>query len=512
VELALVLGLLELDLWCVRVLESGVCRAGIYLAIACLFLISWKRRRRDDRQVAAAPRAWLFSLSATAGLALALMIGAYLAREPYEQCWLGMARRRPGELAVWLAFKAAVVCGQQIGLQLFLWPLCLVVLRRRVAAAVVAAAVFGLLHLPSTTLVAITALAALVWVWVYESTGRLLPLVAAHLLLGVLAHGLLPERLIYDMRVGSQAMALLERRHLAYRHETRVMLRLLTAPAYYSGHGGTDPGFIKGLYADVLGRSPAPWEVELWLANLRRLSRAEVAEQFLICEEAQERQAPSHSRAGRHPPLRDQLPALHLLKGPWEAGPVYRESVLFVQGEEEIPGAKLLFDAAQIMAVQRADAELAFEPAKDYQLSPDGSTLYLPRGSRIPFRKQADFFLPKRARPSIGHQVGHPESGLLFGEGPFFHELQVEVTYLPRAGAKWVGYRPAFALQQLPATIDRLRNKKSLTVAVCGDSISRGYNTSGDGRADGPREPLHDQPGPGRPCLRHERRPEPQPW
>lgn len=294
-ELSLAVGLLELDLWSVRVLQSGWLRASIYLLLAALFCFSW--RRRNAKKPAAAPmgRAWLMTLAVTCGLAVAVAVAGWLVREPYEGCWRGLLRRRPGELRTWLGIKAMVVLGQQIGLLGLLWPLCRDLMGRRGLGLLLACALFGVLHLPSLALVAITGTAALAWVVVYQHTGRLLPLVASHLLLAVLAHGLLPERLVYNMRVGAQAADLRKDRQLAYRSDTRARLRVLASDAYYAGHGGTDEAFVGALYRDVLHRPPADWEKAEALENLRRLSRAEVAEALVVSCESQEGWRPSYS-------------------------------------------------------------------------------------------------------------------------------------------------------------------------------------------------------------------------
>lgn len=187
-------------------------------------------------------------------------------------------------------------------------------------------------------------------------------------------------------------------------------------------------------------------------------------------------------RAPKDEPARtvmEQLPELHLLHGPWEPGTIHRESVFFVQGAEGKPAAKLLFDAEKVLTVQRADGKQTFQAEKDYQLTSTGAGLVLPEASRIPFRKEADLFPPKGAANSIGHRTGRPDTSLLFGEGHFFHDQQIEVTYVPRKEARWTGYKPAFAGKSLPATLAKLRDKKPLTIAVSGDSISQGYNASG---------------------------------
>jgi lysophospholipase L1-like esterase len=177
--------------------------------------------------------------------------------------------------------------------------------------------------------------------------------------------------------------------------------------------------------------------------------------------------------------LAEQVPDLHLLRGPWEPGTVYRESILFVQGKEGPPAARLLFDADKVLTVHTAEGKQRFEEGKDYRLASDPTRLILPSGSRITFRKEADFFLAKGSPNSIGHRKDDANTNLLWSEGHFFHDLQVEVTYVPMKKAAWTGYKPAFAGKRLPGTWEKLRTKNSVTIAVSGDSISQGYNASG---------------------------------
>jgi acyl-CoA thioesterase-1 len=187
---------------------------------------------------------------------------------------------------------------------------------------------------------------------------------------------------------------------------------------------------------------------------------------------------------GEDPPVRSlpvpvdkQLPGLRLLKGPWDTGTVYRESVLFLRGAEGKASAKLLLDAERVLTVQSANGAQTFEADRDYQLTKDGSGLVLPTGSRIPFLEESALFLPKGSPNSIGHRAGHPETSVLFDNGHYFHDHQFEVTYVPR-DANWDAYRPTFAGERLSKTIEKLRKKTPLTIALSGDSISEGYNAS----------------------------------
>ena len=176
-------------------------------------------------------------------------------------------------------------------------------------------------------------------------------------------------------------------------------------------------------------------------------------------------------------PIAEQLPGLHLLTGPWDGGTIHRESVLFVRGQGGEPSAKLLFDADRILAVRAADGLRSFEEGRDYRLAPDGSGLVLPPGSRVVSLDESELFRPKGSATSIGHRAGAPETSLLFDNAHLFHDLQVEVSYAPRA-ARWDAYRPTFAGDRLGRTLGKLKAKQPVTIAVSGDSISEGYNAS----------------------------------
>ena len=188
--------------------------------------------------------------------------------------------------------------------------------------------------------------------------------------------------------------------------------------------------------------------------------------------------APDARSEDQPAPLLRRLKFDTLLRGPWDRGAVNGEGLLFVRGADGVPSARLLFDADRVLSVYSADRSRTYEAGRDYRLADDGSILILPPGSRIASRDEADFFLPNGAPHSIPHRAGHPETSLLFGEGHFFHDMQVEVRYIPRRAA-WTGDRPEFAGDRLPKTVARLRAKRPLTIAVSGDSISQGYNASG---------------------------------
>jgi Type II CAAX prenyl endopeptidase Rce1-like len=209
-ELGLGLGLLEGDLWWWRTppnpLAHWIALAGLGLLFAASHL-----RRRDEGPAGPAPgnpgRAWMEVALATVLLALAVLgLGAGL-RGPRESLSFAFLGSQPAEIWGWGIRRVGIALGQQIALQLFLWPLCLELLSPRRAALALAAFLFGLLHLPSPWLAALSGSGALIWIVLYQRAGRLLPLVASQVALAILVQAALPARLHYGMRVGREARA-----------------------------------------------------------------------------------------------------------------------------------------------------------------------------------------------------------------------------------------------------------------------------------------------------------------
>jgi acyl-CoA thioesterase-1 len=176
--------------------------------------------------------------------------------------------------------------------------------------------------------------------------------------------------------------------------------------------------------------------------------------------------------------IEQMLAGLHLLSPLWKSGTVYRESVLFVADVDGQPATgKLTFRPEKILTVHSADGTRQFDAGKDFQLLPAGSELTLVDGSRIPYLQAADLFPAKGAERSILSKTGEPERAVLFDNGHWFHDRQIEVTYT-HAPVVWPTVVPSFAEKQLPRTLAKLRDKQKLTLAVSGDSISQGYNAS----------------------------------
>lgn len=287
IELAIVVGLLEAELWSLRGWAPPWFNVVVYAILIATIALSVARRRNpgiDPTRPVVGPRgAWLEATVACLILSTILMVAAGLVGDANETFEFVFLQKPPLKLLNWLLGKFGAALGQQLALQWFLWPVWFEMTRSRAIGAMMAASTFGLIHLPSVTLVAITLLAGLVWVALYQRSGRLAPLIASHMILATLAHGGLPERLTYDMRVGMTASADMDRfaalddpqaRRINRRlKDNRADLRHFASPEYYQAQGGTDPGFIRGLFLDVLNRPATDADVAFWqnqkLANLR---------------------------------------------------------------------------------------------------------------------------------------------------------------------------------------------------------------------------------------------------
>jgi lysophospholipase L1-like esterase len=165
----------------------------------------------------------------------------------------------------------------------------------------------------------------------------------------------------------------------------------------------------------------------------------------------------------------------HLLQPLWASPIVYRESVLFIQDGTGAPDARLALNPKHIVQIASADGSQVFTE-DDYTVDAATGRLTLTPKSRISNLK-ADETFPRKGSPrSIHRKAGDASRDVLYDETGWFHDRQVEVTYLPMEA--WIGYHPTVAKDSLPRTLRRLQHGEPLTIAISGDSISTGDNAS----------------------------------
>ncbi len=284
IELVAVVALVTADLWLVwdRPWLLAVVRA-----LAAAVVIASLLRRRADRPAAVpgmrAGEAWLEALAVTSLLVCCVMVWADLVAGPLDEPDFRLLRPASA-LGLWLLRHLGLAAVQQLVLQRFLWPVTLQALGEAPQAIVVVALLFGLFHLPSVALAFATAVAAAVWLFLYRRSGRLAPLIASHVLLAAIA-STLPVSMFYGMEVGAPALEVAAAQRTLAGEQRQALLRAVGSPRYAAYRGGTDRGYVEGLYRDLLGRVATEEEVRDSLAQLATSSRQALAERMLLAGE-----------------------------------------------------------------------------------------------------------------------------------------------------------------------------------------------------------------------------------
>lgn len=169
-----------------------------------------------------------------------------------------------------------------------------------------------------------------------------------------------------------------------------------------------------------------------------------------------------------------------LLKPIWEGTTTYEESLFF---SEKIAGqeieANLLYLPEKIISAKSANGKLTFVEGVDFSVDRIKGSLKVLKNSKILTKTLREMYPPANSDlPKYGYKRGDSSTHLIFGEGTFFHDLQVVVTYTHKKIA-WQGYMPKYSGDKMPKTMAKLKSKELFKVCLSGDSISQGSNASG---------------------------------
>jgi lysophospholipase L1-like esterase len=178
------------------------------------------------------------------------------------------------------------------------------------------------------------------------------------------------------------------------------------------------------------------------------------------------------------------------LKPFWRSDVMDGESVLFMSDNaSSAPKATLLFVPTKITAVRNSAGNVTYEEGRDYLWTPGTRTITLPKDSRIVHKTPKDLRRPPKTQQfSLTHRDGNGE--ILFGATHEYHDMQTSISYTHPIA--WTGATPSFASNQLPRTIERLKAKRPVAIALLGDSISTGCNASGWAKAAPFQPPFQD--------------------
>ena len=144
----------------------------------------------------------------------------------------------------------------------------------------------------------------------------------------------------------------------------------------------------------------------------------------------------------------------------WSADTIYNETILMYQktGAIEVSG-RLLFTPKNIISVKSFNQIKTFSQVTDYKI--DGRTLEKTGSSSIPYKKQSDLDFANYNWNILQSQW-------------------ITVTYTPDR-SDWKGPVFRYKGDKMPNVMQKLRNKKPITVVALGMSITRGLNVSGYG-------------------------------
>lgn len=175
-------------------------------------------------------------------------------------------------------------------------------------------------------------------------------------------------------------------------------------------------------------------------------------------------------------------PASKAIVGPpfWRGTVMENEPMLFVRDEgKPVATGAMLFTPAGKPTVTHPDGVQKYVEGQDYVWKPGTNTLELTPHSRIPFKTSAEM-VPPPGSPNTLH-------GVLWSEGRFFHDLQMQVTY-EHAG-KWPLPEPPLPTG-LTRSLGKLRARQPVKLLALGDSITEGFNASG-GTGAPPHQPSY---------------------
>lgn len=165
----------------------------------------------------------------------------------------------------------------------------------------------------------------------------------------------------------------------------------------------------------------------------------------------------------------------------WSSEEVIDDSLFFVaENNDSLAQSRLLAKPIGKMKITSNDKKQIFEEGKDFIVDQNNCVVTLTKNSRIPFKKLSDLYIAKDSPTpnKYSHKRGDPNIFLLFGEGHFFHDMQLSATY--KCDLSTIkDMAPNKSEGSLNQTENKLKNKLPIKICVSGDSISRGGNASG---------------------------------
>jgi acyl-CoA thioesterase-1 len=158
----------------------------------------------------------------------------------------------------------------------------------------------------------------------------------------------------------------------------------------------------------------------------------------------------------------------------WTCGRVH-ETVMFQSAQSGPPIATTAFLPSGPIKI--TTGSVTYKEGKDYLIDHDLGRITLTPTSRIPFLLKNNLLTQGDKKSIFFRALSEPSLDLVFNEGHFFADNQVNISYehpLLETQNKY----PQYAGATLIETSKRLLARKPISILLMGDSISEGYNAS----------------------------------
>ena len=169
------------------------------------------------------------------------------------------------------------------------------------------------------------------------------------------------------------------------------------------------------------------------------------------------------------------LAQLHLRQPAWKSLIVYNESTVLLKDDQGAIRARLAYPAQEILQVRSAIGFKEWKQGEHWHLDESRTVLEWIGEPPVPAISMDQLYPPAGSPNSYKHRVGSPEHNLLYAPGKWFHERNIEITYRRQDSDRLGNLKTP---RQLEKTLDKLRRKSRLVLAVSGDSISTGLDAS----------------------------------
>ena len=172
---------------------------------------------------------------------------------------------------------------------------------------------------------------------------------------------------------------------------------------------------------------------------------------------------------------------------------MYNESLtMIVDADTGIAEAQLFYKPTEVLTVMNSELTVTYEEGVDYVV--EGDKIRLTPESNIFSFTEAHLYTDEKASEAWGIYNSNQEvvqdtskPKIFYRGDEYFHQRQISVTYTydPNAegntasDGRWDAGKPVFVGNNMPRTMQKLRNGEDLTIVLYGDSISYGCDGSG---------------------------------